>query len=212
MSKPKVDAAKQPNLSVFFSPKTDVPVQLQNGWDGSQSSRRQSGQGIADYNDRNDPSEDSEVKVFKKRVLPVFNGGDSTGGYNNKSKYPPSSAYGIPKGAATIGGVSFVPPSGSLMLFMTPQFPNCWTIYVELSLIISLFFFHIAPKRSKPQVEASDSDTEEDKISLSNSQMRVLEAILARKSVFFTGAAGLSVLIDCDLFSRNAWTACHFYN
>lgn len=113
MSKPKVDASKQPNLSVFFSPKTDVPVQLQSGWDGSQSSRRQSGQGAP--NDDDETPGDSGVKVFKKRVLPVFNGGDSTGNHNIKSKYPPSSAYGIPKGAATIGGVSFVPPPGTSM-------------------------------------------------------------------------------------------------
>jgi hypothetical protein len=137
MSKPKVDASKQPNLSVFFTPKTDVPVQLQNGWDGSQSSRRQSGQGLANYDEKNDPSEDSDVKFLKKRILPVFSGGDSTGSYNNKSKYPPASAYGIPKGAASIGGVSFVPPSGTPMWFMILELQNCWTIHVELLLMMN---------------------------------------------------------------------------
>ena len=46
-------------------------------------------------------------------------------------------------------------------------------------------------KRSrKDDVEVEDiSDSE--KISLSDTQMRVIEAILARRSVFFTGAAGV---------------------
>ena len=47
-----------------------------------------------------------------------------------------------------------------------------------------------ASKKTKAEKYDQVEIPEEDKISLSDSQMTVLEAILARKSVFFTGAAG----------------------
>ena len=47
-----------------------------------------------------------------------------------------------------------------------------------------------ASKKTKAEKYDQVEIPEVDKISLSDSQMTVLEAILARKSVFFTGAAG----------------------
>ena len=53
-----------------------------------------------------------------------------------------------------------------------------------------------ASKRARAEkIEIEQPEIPEDeKISLSDSQMTVLEAVLARKSVFFTGAAGDSFL------------------
>ena len=46
-------------------------------------------------------------------------------------------------------------------------------------------------KRSRKDDVEIENISESEKISLSETQMRVIEAILARRSVFFTGAAGV---------------------
>lgn len=137
MSKPKVDGSKQPHLSVFFSPKTHVPVQLQNGWDGPQSSKVHSGQAIPSYDGKVSLSEVNDAKSFKKRILPTSSGGDGVGGYNNRSTYPPSSSYGIPKGTASIGGVSFAAPTGTSIWLITPELQYCHTTSFELLLTMT---------------------------------------------------------------------------
>jgi hypothetical protein len=63
--------------------------------------------------------------------------------------------------------------------------------YFPHKLYVSLYCL-IASKRARAEkIEVEQPEIPEaEKISLSDSQMTVLEAILARKSVFFTGAAG----------------------
>ena len=46
-------------------------------------------------------------------------------------------------------------------------------------------------KRSRKDDVEVENISDSEKISLSDTQMRVIEAILARRSVFFTGAAGI---------------------
>jgi hypothetical protein len=50
---------------------------------------------------------------------------------------------------------------------------------------------HEVKKRSRNDDLDSENISDSEKISLSDTQMRVIEAILARRSVFFTGAAGV---------------------
>ena len=59
------------------------------------------------------------------------------------------------------------------------------------NLYVSLYYYTASKRARAEKIEVEQPEIPEaEKISLSDSQMTVLEAILARKSVFFTGAAG----------------------
>ena len=111
MSRSATDSSKQRSLSKFFSPKTSIPVKIQNEWDGSnmQSTKMELNR------EQRSANVDNVGATSKKRVLPQSIGGSSSGGAAYRpptAAYQTSSAYGTSKGIPSIGGVSFKESTG----------------------------------------------------------------------------------------------------
>ena len=94
--------AKQQNLSLFFTPKIEPTVNLRDGWD------RGSSVPMSESNYAKHPggADIDSMNQGKKRILPSSMGGGMKRDSNSESyvpkqsrpSYPPSSAYGPPKG------------------------------------------------------------------------------------------------------------------